>query len=259
MYHEVTDDPTSSGFQRRGARPYTCSPAMLERHLDLIAEMGQTPVLVPWIDLTAPRRRVLLTFDDGGRSALTAAAALNRRGWRAHFFVVTERIGKAGFLDAAAIRDLHAAGHLVGTHSHSHPDIFPLLSRREMLDEWRTSRDILEQILGVRCRVGSLPGGDLSPEVARVAVRGGVDTLFTSEPVLTPTRDDENACWLVGRLAVTNTLREETMRELLELRGWRRAFLARRCSVLARRTLGPLYRAYVAHSTAGDRTPERSA
>jgi peptidoglycan/xylan/chitin deacetylase (PgdA/CDA1 family) len=259
MYHEITDDPSSSGFQRRGARPYTCSRRTFARHLDLIADAGYIPALVPWLDLSAPRRRLLLTFDDGGRSALDASEELARRGWSAHFFVVTARLGTTGFLDSSALHDLHAAGHLVGTHSHTHPDIFRQLPYHEMLTEWRESRDRLEQILGVRCAVGSLPGGDLSAEVAASATEAGLDALFTSEPSLRPWRENENAGWLLGRIAVRRTTTDRELTGLLQLRGWGRALLARRCSVLARRGLGPLYRLYVRHTTAEDRASERCA
>ena len=37
MYHEVSDDPTTSGFQRPGALPYTMTTAAFRRHLDAIA------------------------------------------------------------------------------------------------------------------------------------------------------------------------------------------------------------------------------
>ena len=37
MYHEVTDDPKTSGFQRPGALPYTLTKDAFARHLDAIA------------------------------------------------------------------------------------------------------------------------------------------------------------------------------------------------------------------------------
>ena len=128
-----------------------------------------------------------------------------------------------------------------------------------MLEEWRTSRDALEQILGARCPVASLPGGDLSPAVARSAADAGLSALFTSEPVLTPVRPDDDACWLIGRYSVTSALRTDTLRRLLGLQGWRKAQLRRQCGVALRRGFAPLYRLYVDYTTAGDRTPRQAS
>ena len=82
MYHEVTDDPTGSGFQRPGAFPYKHSTATFAEHLTRIAGAATSPGLVVDVDFTRAGRYVLLTFDDGGRSALTAAELLARYGWR---------------------------------------------------------------------------------------------------------------------------------------------------------------------------------
>src|SRR5579862_2768762 len=123
MYHEVTDDPTTTGFQRFGAREYRVTVQRFRTHLSALAESRVTPAALPDFPGNG-RPQLFLTFDDGGRSALVAAEALARYGWIGHFFVVTERIGTRGFLDGAAIRELSGKGHVIGTHSHTHPDIF---------------------------------------------------------------------------------------------------------------------------------------
>jgi hypothetical protein len=40
-YHEITDEPSASGFQRPGARPYTLTRRAFADHLD---QMGASPV-----------------------------------------------------------------------------------------------------------------------------------------------------------------------------------------------------------------------
>jgi peptidoglycan/xylan/chitin deacetylase (PgdA/CDA1 family) len=253
MFHEVTDDPSTSGYQRPGARPYVCTPERFERYLDVIAARGCEPATIADVEFDGSLPRFMLTFDDGGRSAIAAGDQLSRRGWRGHFFVVTSRIGRPGFLDRDGVRYLRSCGHLIGTHSHTHPDIFPRLTLGEMAEEWAVSRAILEDLLSERCVIASLPGGDLSARV-RDSVRGSVfHALFTSEPWLRPRR--AGACWLIGRYAVRAGLRPETFEALVGLRGWSSALLRRRCSVLARLGLGPLYRHYVRRLTEADRTP----
>ena len=86
---------------------------------------------------------------------------------------------------------------MVGSHSDTHPDIFREQPFERMVYEWRVSRDRLAQLLGEPCTTASVPGGDISLEVLRSADAAGLSYLFTSEPVLRPTR--VGACWVLGR------------------------------------------------------------
>jgi peptidoglycan/xylan/chitin deacetylase (PgdA/CDA1 family) len=243
MYHDVADQRLESGFQRPGAVPYTLSRAAFARHLEHFRAGGPAPGLVTAIDFTRPARHRLLTFDDGGRSAVEIGDQLARLGWKGHFFVVTGRIGQPTFLDPDQIRYLRGCGHLIGSHSHSHPDIFRDLPRAAMVEEWRISRDILEQLLGESCPVASLPGGDISPAVAASAGEAGLRVLFTSEPRLTPGLAGE--CRLLGRFSVKAATSSARVRALSRFHGWHRAQLVRGLKVAARRALPPLYRLYV--------------
>jgi peptidoglycan/xylan/chitin deacetylase (PgdA/CDA1 family) len=246
-YHDVTDDPTTSGFQRPGALPYKLGRRAFRAQLDRIAAGPVAPTLVTAIDWTKPGRHVLLTFDDGGKSALDAAEELSRHGWRGHFFIVTGRIGAPTFLDASEIRWLRGAGHLVGSHSHTHPDIFRDLTAAQMSEEWRVSRDVLGGLLGEACVIASVPGGDISPAVVPRAAAAGLRYLFTSEPWLRPRRVD--GCWALGRFAPKVTTAAPRVQRLTEFRGWLRARVLRELSVLARRTAPVAYRWYVQRTT----------
>jgi peptidoglycan/xylan/chitin deacetylase (PgdA/CDA1 family) len=255
MYHEVTDDPRSSGFQRPGALPYTLSRVAFSRHLDAIAGGQLKPELVSSLDLNANGKRhrhLLLTFDDGGASAMYVADALAKHDWKAHFFIVTSRIGERTFLKPADIRALRSAGHVVGTHSHTHPDIFRALPRQLMVTEWQVSRAILEALLGEPCVTASVPGGDISRVVLESAGATGIKYLFTSEPLLTPERIGDT--WVLGRVILKAGVSAATVRELVAFRGWQRVQLWRRLGGIARTLLPPLYAQYVRL-----RTRERSS
>lgn len=245
-YHEVTDDPDGSGFVRPGARPYKLTPSAFAAQLDAIA--GAPAVsLVTDVDLTQPGRHVLITFDDGGKSALQAADELRRRGWWGHFFIITDRIGHRTFLTENEIRYLHSCGHLIGSHSHTHPNIFREQTLDQMLEQWRVSCDRLAQLLGDPCTTASVPGGHISRMTLESANRAGLLHLFTCEPTVTPRRVGE--CWVLGRYLVKVTTSTDFIHRLARFQSWRRAWLERRLKDVARHSFAGLYRVYVDRRT----------
>ncbi|MBA4156700.1 MAG: polysaccharide deacetylase family protein [Gemmatimonadetes bacterium] len=247
-YHEVTDEPHTSGFQRPGAMPYKHSQLTFGQHLaHFAASPAGAPRAVTALGDDATGRHLLLTFDDGGQSALHAGEELSRRGWVGHFFIVTDRIGTCGFLSRHEVHELKAMGHVIGSHSHTHPNIFREQSLEQMLTEWRTSIDILADLLGEPVLTAAVPGGHISGTVTRSASLAGLRYLFTCEPTLTPWWDGD--CRILGRYLVkvnTPTLR---VRQLAEFRGWRSAHAMRLMKNTVRRSFPAVYRAYVARST----------
>jgi peptidoglycan/xylan/chitin deacetylase (PgdA/CDA1 family) len=204
MYHDVVEggDFASSGFPGEGAHVYKLRREDFERHLDAISAAVPSAA----VTFLASKRNwsgvpVFLTFDDGGASALHPTAdLLERHGWRGHFFITTGRIGTPGFLDASGVRDLHSRGHVIGSHSVSHPTRMAALSRAELDREWRESVQRLAEITGAPALVASVPGGYYSREVARSAAAAGIEALFTSEPS-TRVSMVEN-CLVAGRYVV---------------------------------------------------------
>jgi len=243
IYHEITDDPATSGFQRASALPYKHTRAAFARHLDEIAASPCVPELVTAVDFAASGRHLLLTFDDGGRSASYVSEELSRRGWFGHFFIVTSLIGSRTFLSASDIREIRSRGHIIGTHTHTHPDIFREQPVARMLEEWRTSCARLADLLGEPCTVGSVPGGDVSRAVFESAGTAGVRFLFTSEPWLRPRR--VAGCWILGRGILKTTTLPTRVGELARFRGWARALFARRMKVLLCTLFPYAYRYYI--------------
>ena len=188
-------DLDASGFPGATAAAYKLEPSVFERHLDAIAARGLTP---GWLTPSGILPAVALTFDDGGASAMDIAAMLERRGWRGHFLVTTGRIGSAGFLTADEVRELVERGHVIGSHSHTHPVPFGRLADDVIADEWQRSRDVLAALLGAPPELAGVPGGALSKVVITAARDAGYRVLMTSEPT---TRVDRRG-WSDGRRAV---------------------------------------------------------
>lgn len=203
LYHDVVEGGNfdSSGRPGRGAATFKLEVEEFRRHLAAIAAATPTrPVTV--LDLLdgPPRPDVplLVTFDDGGSSTYQPIAdLLEGLGWRGHFFIITDSIGAPGFLSGRQIRELRQRGHVIGSHSRSHPTRMSSCSWERLLEEWAVSVGALSEILGEWVPVGSVPGGYYSRTVARAAARAGIRALFTSEPTTRGVRVD--GCWVLGR------------------------------------------------------------
>jgi peptidoglycan/xylan/chitin deacetylase (PgdA/CDA1 family) len=172
MYHDVVEPgrEDASGFPGGDANSYKVTADRFRAHLHSILERLPAPALPAF------------TFDDGGTGATLAADLLEARGVRGYFFVTADYIARRGFVDAAAIRDLDTRGHVVGSHSCSHPLRIGRCSPGRLREEWRRSRDIISTIIGRGITAASVPGGDFRPAVAEAAAEAGFVDLFTSEP-----------------------------------------------------------------------------
>jgi len=202
MYHDVVqEDSRASGFPSEGAAPYKLGWTTFRLHLERIGQCLDAPsVAGDLIGSNAGSPRWLLTFDDGGASAVEIGDELARRGWRGHFYVTTGELGTEGFLDEDAVAGLHSMGHVIGSHTVTHPARMSALSFAEALAEWETSVGRLSEIVGSTVLTGSVPGGYYSRMIAQAARQSGIQVLFNSEPVRT-TRIVEGLV-VVGRYAV---------------------------------------------------------
>lgn len=204
MYHDVVDRSVSdgSGFAGPGPAVYKVGPARFDDHLEAISARVATPPATE-IDVrnTGNAPTWILTFDDGGISAYDLVAErLEKRGWRGFFFVSTDYIGRAGFMSAEQIAMLARRGHVIGSHSKSHPKRMSGCTPDVLAQEWRDSVQALSGIIDAPVDVGSVPGGFYSKAVAEAASNAGIRVLFTSEP--TRSGHVVGSCLVVGRFAI---------------------------------------------------------
>jgi len=164
---------------------------------------------------------VFLTFDDGHVGDYECAAAdLEEYGWRGHFFVTTDWIGKRGFMDESQIRELHRRGHVIGSHSRSHPARMSALATEELLEEWGESRARLSDIISDRVITASVADGYYSDRVGRTAAASGIQVLFTSEPKTKVETID--GCLVLGRYVIQRGMPASTSGAIAAGRVWPR-------------------------------------
>jgi hypothetical protein len=203
-YHDIVDErqrPPNDGSRHSGR--YKLDRGHFRAHMDSIwRSTGHASVRV--IDRARQwqgEMPLFLTFDDGAVSSYTIVAGeLEKRGWRGHFFVTTDWTGRPGFLAPQQIRELHARGHVIGSHSCSHPARMSKLSWAELLKEWKESCAILSDIVQEPVLTASVADGYYSRKVGKAAAAAGIQVLFTSEPSARVSVVD--GCLILGRYSI---------------------------------------------------------
>jgi peptidoglycan/xylan/chitin deacetylase (PgdA/CDA1 family) len=231
------NNPGDSGFQRKSALPYKHKIDDFYRNIDVIANSGNKIITID--NLKSHTSAVLLTFDDGGKSALIIADYLEKYNLKGHFFITTSLIGDKYFLNEDEILYLHKKGHIIGSHSHTHPNVFSSLTYDEMVNEWIVSRQMLENILNVPVKICSIPGGDSNKNSYLSAKACGYEYIFDSEPVLS--LRSITGITVLGRVCPKSGTNIKTIKNLTQFKGIKRMLYIRRFKNMVKRIVFPLY------------------
>lgn len=180
LYHDIIrlERADESGFTGGGTHRYTISPSKFRQHLQTIADSQYDPGLVTD---NVDSYTVLITFDDGGSSAIQAAEILEEFGFYGHFQIVIDRVGDPGFLSWDEIKSLSKRGHVIGSHTMTHSNLLRA-SEEKLRYELIESRKIIHDRLG-QCQHISIPYGGHNSKVLKEALQAGYPYVFTSEPV----------------------------------------------------------------------------
>jgi peptidoglycan/xylan/chitin deacetylase (PgdA/CDA1 family) len=205
LYHDVVKpgEAETSGFPGIKAARYKLDCEEFERHLTALSKVLKSQPVTVEDDPRSDGREgpFMLTFDDGGISAYSCVVdLLDRYRWRGHFFVATNFIDRPTFVSKDHIRALRKKGHVIGSHSSSHPERMSSLNWDDLVEEWNTSLKTLSDVLGERVCIASVPGGYYSRKVAEAAAYCGIKVLFTSEPMARA--HTVNGCTVFGRYTI---------------------------------------------------------
>jgi len=126
----------------------------------------QSQLFGPTLIAPAMPDEIALTYDDGPNPAATPKLleVLARHGVRATFFL----IGRFASAQPALVREIAAAGHIVGNHSTTHPWL-PFVSDTRIRRELADCNAALEDTLGAPIRYFRPPHGARRPYVLRAA------------------------------------------------------------------------------------------
>lgn len=187
MYHAISAGKT------RPQWPWAVSIAHFREQLDFLAAEGYATPTMRDLAETPDKwtsRTAVITFDDGYADNLAALEALQARGMRASWFVVTGSIGQAPrwrenghapgrLLDASELREMHAAGMEIGSHTVSHQRL-PLLADAQLMRELGDSKAALEDLLGTNITSFAYPYGAWDERCAAAVADAGYGAACTT-------------------------------------------------------------------------------
>jgi peptidoglycan/xylan/chitin deacetylase (PgdA/CDA1 family) len=173
-YHKVSKAADRRDF-------YTVSGEQLAQHIDLLRQRGCEYLRIEeLIDAqTVPANKFILTFDDGTADHHEVVfPLLQKLRCPAAFFIPTAKLNRPGYLTDAQVKELSAAGHTIGSHSHEHArlDILPL---DEIGRQIVQSQEIIAGLVGIKPVTFVPPGGFTNIRVRQAAMDSGIKALRT--------------------------------------------------------------------------------
>lgn len=170
------------------------------------------------------QQRLFISFDDNYRSWYEARPLFDRLKIRVTFYVNTlpfglvegspeledyyrrlRHSGSSRPLTKAALRELHADGHTIGAHTHSHP-VLTALPEGEAEREIARSKELLEEILGAPVTHFSYPFGmrrHFNESLRRSCLAQGFATIANAIPGMLHTRQRperiQRSLWRLGQ------------------------------------------------------------
>lgn len=125
-----------------------------------------------------------VTFDDGNLSDIaTGLPALTDAGRIGRFFVLAGRIDTEGFLSAGQMREIAAAGSVIGSHGHDHVD-WRNLDEAGFQREFYDARKKIEDTVGLPVTEAAIPFGAFDRNVLHRLKDAGYSRIYTSTPGL---------------------------------------------------------------------------
>jgi biofilm PGA synthesis lipoprotein PgaB len=180
MYHDITAVKDVS---------YDVLPEELEAHFQAIEDEGLTPISMDQLyqhlqtGVSLPAKPIVLTFDDNYLGQYEHAFPLLKEyGYPALFSVHTDFVGKMAGKpksDWYQLKEMLDSGLVtIASHSASHRN-FSELSEAEIRQELTTSKQVLEENLGIKVRYFTYPEGTYNESATELVAEAGYEAALT--------------------------------------------------------------------------------
>jgi len=177
MYHNVQD--VASGSTQVSFKSFERQMEFLKVHryhvvpLSVVADACKAHKRLP-------PNTVAITFDDGRLDNFQYAFPILRKmGFPATIFIITDNIGREGWLTDEDIRILDESGIALGSHT-AHHAFLPDLTVPSVTNELEESKAALEQIVNHPVTLFCYPAGGLTPKIMSLVKKAGYEAAVTT-------------------------------------------------------------------------------
>jgi peptidoglycan/xylan/chitin deacetylase (PgdA/CDA1 family) len=117
----------------------------------------------------ATSKKIALTFDDGPIENCTdrLLEILAQKKVKASFFLIGKNIQG----NENIVKNMHDAGHLIGSHGFEHHNCFPFYPIKKMIEDIKRGQEAVEKVIGEKTLFFRPPFGVTHPMVAQAVAR----------------------------------------------------------------------------------------
>ncbi|MCD4759295.1 polysaccharide deacetylase family protein [archaeon] len=120
-------------------------------------------------------------------------------------FSIEEEFSKVLYLNWGEIKEMVDSGMVFGTHGHTHPDL-SRLNKGEQKEEFKMSKQLMEENLGVEISVCSYPYGVFTDETIDVLKELGYSCALAAPPVREEINDGRINPFKIRRVDTVNVI-----------------------------------------------------
>lgn len=208
-YHSV--DPTEGN-------EVTISPDRLRTQLQYIKDQGYTTLtmgeLTEYIlnNKEIPEKSIVITFDDGYMdNYIHAFPLLKELDMKASIFVIANGIDDGYYLASSQLKEMSDAGIDIISHTLTHPDLRNM-TYNQQLEEFKSSKSILENITGKEVTALAYPFGYLNDTSKQAAKDAGYTLGFTTDRGYSDRNDDPMT---LDRIYISSAYSMDTFKDVL--------------------------------------------
>lgn len=183
MYHAIDSQKVSE---------WTISREMFSAQVAFLKKEGYTTLTIHELTdimngkVKEPKKAVVITFDDGWKSALYGANVLNDAGMSATFFIITNTFDYPEYMNKDEVKLLASNKKFeIGAHTHTHypkySDHLKDMSTSMLVGETIVSKMLLEQVIGKNVTSMAWPYGYATDDAIAFVTKLG----FTSTSLVT--------------------------------------------------------------------------
>jgi len=177
VYHHVSQsDPEGSHALRR----LTVTADIFAQQMQYLQDNGYHVItfsdVADYFDhgKELPTLPVIISFDDGWETQFEyALPSLEKYHYTATFFVVTDYIGRPGFISWPQLHTLLTDGMTIGSHTRSHPRLTKIRDPEKLWDQIYNSKAILETQLEAPVEEFAYPYGLYNAKAAAAVKQAG--------------------------------------------------------------------------------------